>query len=615
MSLENHSNSVTPLFSEPANLLPNALTTLMVTWTVEEIFGGMTAMCLRRANIFHEQGVPTAVVSFALNQDFVATRNTLVASGKLHADVPIINLHEYYDQNLPETPPGTLNATKLDGPQWGVPEETYRSDDQTLLSRDYLVDDNSALRRREYYRRDGSIYLIDCTLPQVKNATKTRRVLQLLGSENRPVAEFTSAAKLYRHWLSVIVGNVDTNLIVDSKYSAGFLSSWKHPGSVKLFAFHSTHIKAGENTLTGQLSTSHAPVIDQRHDWDGLVFLTKSQRDAFTQRFGDDADSFVISNPTEGPTSYPPYEKRNSKKVVYVGRLAGGKRVKDVIDIVDLVSRSAEGVTLDIIGDGPEREELEKHVQNLGLETTVKFLGHVSSVSEHLQHANVLLLCSSYEGQSLAILEAQAHGCVAVAYDVDFGPRDVIEHGVSGYLVPYLDKNAASEIITRLVHDSNLASSISYEGFTRAVNFNNESTFNRWQHALANARERQLLREMLTEIKPVLEAMRFLRGGAIELTVGWEEQQLDFDSLQLLIEPRGTSSLESRVVIDPSALSNGSASFSIPSDIRTTIAAKEPLDLSVRLRSGDAQAVLRLGAPKGQMLQPYLTAYGNLSLK
>lgn len=62
-------------------------------------------------------------------------------------------------------------------------------------------------------------------------------------------------------------------------------------------------------------------------------------------------------------------------------------------------------------------------------------------------------------------------------------------------------------------------------------------------------------------------------------------------------------------------MSNGSASFSIPSDIRTTIAAKEPLDLSVRLRSGDAQAVLRLGAPKGQTLQPYLTAYGNLSLK
>lgn len=615
MSLENPSTAVGPLISTPDSPSSNALPTLMVTWAVDEFFGGMTAMCIKRAHIFHESGVPSAIVSFAPDPDLARIRTSLIKMGKLSPDVPIVNMHEYYDQNYPEKPDPDFKATNLDSTAWTDPHDTYRTTDQSLFSREFTVDSPIALRRIDYYRHDGSVYLTDHTVPQVKDPSKTKRILQLFGPASEPVAEFSSAAKLYRHWLSVIAGSSDTNVIVDSKYSAGFLGTWKHPGAVKLYLFHSTHVTPGEDTRTGSLTKAHAPIIEQRGAWDGLVFLTHSQRSAFTERFGEDVSSYVVGNPTQGPASYPPAEQRETRKIVCVGRLTAGKNVDEVVNIINLVLQSGEAVSLDIIGDGTRRKNLEAQVRELGLEENVKFLGHVNSVAEHLVKANMLLLCSSYEGQSLAILEAQAHGCIPIAYDVDFGPRDVIEDGVSGFLVPYKDKSTAASIIERLVNDEQLCSTISQNAFNRAANFSNESTFNRWQRTLATARENKMLSELLTAIKPVLEGMRFLKGGAIELTVGWEQHQLDFDSVELLIEPRGTSSLESQVVLDSSTMINGTATFMIPSDLRTTTDSKEPLDLSVRLRSGDAQVVLRLGAPKGQVLQPYLTAYGNLSLK
>ncbi|WP_404290948.1 glycosyltransferase [Glutamicibacter arilaitensis] len=603
------------LISVPDNYKPGALPTLMVTWTVDEIFGGMTKMCLDRAHIFHERGVPSAVVTFAPNPDFEVTRRALVEAGKLNANVPIVNLHEYYAQHFPEDAASGFKASDLDGFQWIAAEEIHRSDDQSLLSRDFTIDAEPELRCREYYRRDGSRYMVDCTLPQLNDSSKKRRVLQLFGPDGSPVAEFPSAAKLYRHWLSEIIGYADTNLIVDSKYSAAFLGVWKHPSAVRLYAFHSTHVAPRQNLLTGKLTKSHGPIIEQRHEWDGLVFLTKSQRDAFTRRFGNATNSFVIGNPTEGPASYPPAAERDPKKVVYVGRLSAGKNVNEVIDIVHLLVQSGEAVTLDIIGDGVQRDALERQVRDLGLEGTVNFLGHISSVAQHLQKATVLLLCSSYEGQSLVMLEAQANGCIPVTYDVDFGPRDVIEDGVSGYLVPFGEKDSAAETVSQLLKDENLRARISLEAFNRAVNFNNESTFNRWQQALGDTRRSRQVAQMLATVKPVLEGIRFCADGNLELMLAWDGLQLEFDAMELLVAPRGAAGLDTQAVLEASAIGNGTATFTIPGNIRTNTDSKEPLDLSVRLRSGDASAILRLGVPKGHSLSPYLTAYGNLSIK
>jgi poly(glycerol-phosphate) alpha-glucosyltransferase len=72
-------------------------------------------------------------------------------------------------------------------------------------------------------------------------------------------------------------------------------------------------------------------------------------------------------------------------------------------------------------------------------------------VQNALDTAAVLLLTSRFEGQSLAITEALAHGTPAVSYDVAYGPGELIEHGVSGYLVPPGDVAGLSEALSSIL--------------------------------------------------------------------------------------------------------------------------------------------------------------------
>lgn len=607
--------SARSIASKPSAARSSALPTLMTTWTIEQTFGGMTAMCLKRANVFHANGIPTAVVTFAPDEQFELTHKSLTESGRLDVEVPIINLHNYYDQHLPNQVGADFVATELPDLDWGSPSTVLRTSDQTLFYRAFSAGKGSALKRREYYRRDGTVYLLDCTLPSSTSKTKTKRILQLFRRGRSPVAEFTSASKLYRHWLSTLIGDTESNVIVDSKYAAGFLNSWEHPGAIKIFNFHSTHLMPQQDVIQGKLSPAHLPVIENRTKWDGLVFLTDSQRSAFNRRFNDIGNSYVMGNPTEGPSELPSRLDRDLSKVVYVGRLTAAKNIDEVIEIVHSVARSGQPISLDIIGEGSQRSSLEELVRTLGLEDKVRFLGQVESIGEHLRKANVLLLCSSFEGQSLALMEAQAHGCVPVAYDVDFGPRDVIDHSATGYLVPYQDQTAAVGTIIRLFSNDELASKISGNAFNKAKDYNEVAIFQRWQHSLEIIRKNRSKLSKLSQIRPILVGLGFIADGSIRVDIELVQKLLTIDSLELLVSPRSESESTNTISVSPHSSEVESASFIVPSEIYESAGSKGTLDLHLKMYSGTAAVSVRLGVQNQQSLSPYLTAYGNLSLK
>ncbi|HCH46443.1 MAG TPA: hypothetical protein DEX36_00675 [Glutamicibacter sp.] len=603
------------LISEPKNRLENACRALMVTWQVKDSFGGMTAMCLNRAGIFHEQGVPSAVVTFAPEPNFEQISETLLSSGRLHSAVPIVNLHEYYDHEAPARMTDDTKPTPLPDVVWGKPTETYRTRDNSLFFRDYKSASHSLLNRREYFRRDGTKYLVDFSYPDPKDESKTLRRLQLFRRGNLFVQEFSTAASLYRHWLSTIVGEKTTDVIVDSKYAAAFLNNWQHPLAIKIYNFHSTHVAAGEDTLSGKLSKAHLPIINARSNWDGLVFLTKSQKDAFIRRFGDDGKTHVLSNPSRGVGNLPDRSLRDLSKVIHVGRLTEAKGVGDVIRIVHAVAKSGQPVSLDIVGEGPERENLERLVRELGLDPIVQFHGHVDNVREHLQRANVLLLCSAFEGQPLALLEAQANGCIPVAYDVNFGPRDVIEHGETGFLSARGDVQALVGIVIRLLSDENLSSRISSKAFSASASYSEEAVFNNWAQWLKRVRNDRLILGVLATLKPTTKRIEFQDDGGIDLRIGWNADDLDLDSIQLEITPRGEVASEHVFRLDPSSSSTGEATFAIPAAAIESGQIDGPLDIYVRMGSGQSSILLRLGVRQKNISLPYFTVYGNLSLK
>ncbi len=138
-----------------------------------------------------------------------------------------------------------------------------------------------------------------------------------------------------------------------------------------------------------------------------------------------------------------------------VGRLNEGKRFDllmrafaQACALQNDAQHQAQRWQLVILGDGPLHAALHELVNVLGLQGRVCLPGRVGNVGDWLAHADAFAMTSRYEGYPNALLEALASGVPAVACDVLTGPRELIQHGVNGLLVPG-NSNDASEL-----HDS-----------------------------------------------------------------------------------------------------------------------------------------------------------------
>jgi glycosyltransferase involved in cell wall biosynthesis len=142
--------------------------------------------------------------------------------------------------------------------------------------------------------------------------------------------------------------------------------------------------------------------------------------------------------------------------VIYVGRLAEHKNVDLLLDAVRIASDEiGRPVSCGIVGDGPEREALERQAEEAGLEAHVEFLGFVEAdedVIANLKAADVFVLPSIREGFPNTILEANACGVPSIVVDhEENGSTVVVEDGVTGFITPVSEQAIAdrmAEILT-----------------------------------------------------------------------------------------------------------------------------------------------------------------------
>lgn len=146
----------------------------------------------------------------------------------------------------------------------------------------------------------------------------------------------------------------------------------------------------------------------------------------------------------------------NARVIGYVGRLAPQKRVRDLLWAFELVRVLQDDVVFLVIGDGPERERLQKFAREIQVENRVRFLGHRDDVRQLLSVMDVFWLASEFEGQSNSVMEAMAAGLPVVVSDIPPN-RELVTHGETGYVVPVGDRVAFAQFTERLLTDSALA--------------------------------------------------------------------------------------------------------------------------------------------------------------
>jgi glycosyltransferase involved in cell wall biosynthesis len=130
--------------------------------------------------------------------------------------------------------------------------------------------------------------------------------------------------------------------------------------------------------------------------------------------------------------------------IVAAGRLEFEKDFDLLIRAVGLV-RAQRDVALVILGEGSERPRLERLAAELGLSDHVRLPGFVANPFPFLRAASIFVLSSRFEGMPGVLIQAMACGTPVVSTDCRTGPREVLEDGKWGTLVPVGDAAALAE--------------------------------------------------------------------------------------------------------------------------------------------------------------------------
>jgi len=154
--------------------------------------------------------------------------------------------------------------------------------------------------------------------------------------------------------------------------------------------------------------------------------------------------------------------------VGWIGRMTGVKRGADVLRAFRLLRDQGVDATLCMVGDGPEREQLEALASNLGLMHDCLFAGYQEDVGPFFAAFDAFLLPSANEGTPVTAIESIASGCPVVATRVG-GVPDVVEEGVDGFMVEPGDLEAIADRLGRLAADPELRARMGAAGRQRVL--------------------------------------------------------------------------------------------------------------------------------------------------
>jgi glycosyltransferase involved in cell wall biosynthesis len=155
--------------------------------------------------------------------------------------------------------------------------------------------------------------------------------------------------------------------------------------------------------------------------------------------------------------------------VLFAGRLAEQKRVRDLLKALDLLQHVQPDLRTLIVGDGPLRARLEATARAYNLDGRVRFLGHRDDVPRLMAAVDVVVLPSSYEGLPNVVLEAMQF-CKPVVATAAPGTSEVVINGTTGILVPIGDKILLARAIRDVVRDPALAKRLGEAGRAHVEN-------------------------------------------------------------------------------------------------------------------------------------------------
>lgn len=491
--------------------------------------GGLTHASLRQASTFADNGYDTQILTFHYEPRFPVICKKLKETGKVSEKVIIRNMFEemalysekekvnirkmkvkisdyakdyaiaqrkkhnayrLYNNGLYEKYIALRDDDTLDFIDF-FNENRYRTRRENYnyyghLSRvQYFSFEENKVRQQLFFDKTGQAFLSFWNEPA---SGKVSRVIHF-GANNEIISETTGDTVPHKlHWLNSILNESNSKVmaISDTRSTDELLVKLKHPQTLTALRMHSNHLKNPDDP-TSELNKRNSFAIENIKNVDALIVLTEKQKNDIVNRYGYEDKIHVIPNYYEVNSSkikglksiFSNITQNNSQrdmsKAIVISRFSGIKNIDHTIKAFKNVVKEVPEATLEIWGSGDKKKEYAELIKSLDLSENVLIKGYTQNPEEIYQSGGLSVLTSNAEGFSLAVMESMANKTPVVSYNIRYGPSDMIEDGINGFLIEKNDIEALSErIIQMLKHPEKTQQMGSEAGRTIQTKFSKE---------------------------------------------------------------------------------------------------------------------------------------------
>ncbi len=224
--------------------------------------------------------------------------------------------------------------------------------------------------------------------------------------------------------------------------------------------FHSTHVRADDDPMTGSLkfggyeyTLEHADKISR------IVVSTEQQRLDLERRLPDlpPVASIPVGFAVPQPVDDVDFTQRNPHRIICVARYSPEKQLLHQVRAVERLVPEFPDVELHLLGYGGRvRAELQQYIDDHQLKDHVFLRGFQKDLTADYRQGALALMTSKEEGFSLATLESLSYSVPVISYDINYGPREMITDGQNGFLIPADDEEALYQKMRLYLGDRNL---------------------------------------------------------------------------------------------------------------------------------------------------------------
>ncbi len=196
------------------------------------------------------------------------------------------------------------------------------------------------------------------------------------------------------------------------------------------------------------------------------------------------------------PTLSHQYTDYNQQKVVSVGRMDRGDQ-KGFMRLIDIWEKVQEKIAtqtdkaieqklrdwqLIIVGDGAMKTEIEEKIKIKNLQDSIILKPFTKDIESIYLNASIYAMSSHFEGFGMVLAEASSYALACVAFDINAGPSDIIESGISGFLIDDHNIYAFADKLLLLMSDKKKRESMGFNAKKHVCEkFSKEAVMELWQ--------------------------------------------------------------------------------------------------------------------------------------